>query len=244
MAASGNKVAEDGQETQLTTLFMKKEFITGIAFAAAFMAPANSIAGLINGGFEEPNFPSPNSVYYPVSIPGWTTTDVSFEIWTTAFNSVPAYEGDQFAELNAYNFGTLSQNVSGIGAGQRVGFQFAHRGRAGLDTMRFTLTDLGLNNVVGGGDDTLLFTKTYTDGTQAWGFYDASGEAPIYALGNTVRFAYEAVTAAGSQSIGNFLDAADFGVGVGGVPAPDGGSTLALFAVGIAGVAGFARRRS
>jgi hypothetical protein len=210
---------------------------TVLAFALA--APAN--AGLINGGFESP-VAGPGSNTYPTSIPGWKTTDSSFEIWGTGFLGVPAYEGIQFAELNAYIAGTLYQDVAGIAAGARVGFQFAHRGRSGNDIMNFSLTDLGVDNVAGGGNDTVLFSKNYTDGVSAWGFYNASAEAAIYAMGNTVRFSYTAIYAVGGASVGNFLDAADFGVGVGGVPAPDGGPSVALLGLVIASLAALRRR--
>jgi hypothetical protein len=200
----------------------------------------------VNGGFEEP-YAGPGTNTYPVTIPGWHTNDSSFEIWGSGFQGVPAYEGVQFAELNAFIAGTLYQDVANIGAGSRVGFQFAHRGRAGIDTMRFTLTDLGADQVIGGGDDTVLFTNVYADGTSAWGFYDASVLTPIYALGNTVRFAYTAIEFS-SSSVGNFLDAADFGVGRGGVPieipgVPDAFSTLGLLGIGLGALITASRRR-
>lgn len=210
------------------------------------MTVASSIqASLINGGFEDPAQPSAPPNWYAVpSIPGWKTTDIAFEIWTSGYAApgfdpapVTAYEGNQFAELNAFIEGTLYQDVSGIPAGERVGFEFAHRGRRGDDTMRFTLTDLGGDGVLGGGNDTLLFSKEYTDGNSSWGFYDASAESPIYALGNSVMFAYTAVSAAGGyRSVGNFLDGVDFGVGIGGVAVPDAGSTMAMLGVAIAGL--------
>lgn len=199
----------------------------------------------VNGGFENPYY-GPGTNSYPVTIPGWKTNDSSFEIWGSGFLGVNAYEGDQFAELNAFIAGTLSQDIANIAVGSRVGFQFAHRGRDAVDTMRFTLTDLGADQVIGGGDDTVLFTSVYSDGTSAWGFYDASTVAPIYALGNTVRFAYTAVEFS-SSSVGNFLDAADFGVGRGGVPVetltvPDTVSTLSLMGLGLGAMAWIRRR--
>ncbi len=225
-------------------LIMRRQLVQALALAGTWGTISGALAGLINGGFESPSF-GPGSNSYPGSIPGWSTTDSSFEIWGSGFNGVPSYEGVQFAELNAYIAGTLYQDVPGIAAGARVGFEFAHRGRAGLDTMRFTLTDLGQDGSPGGAGvnaDTVLFTKDYTDGTSGWGFYDASGEAPIYALGNTVRFSYQAVSAAGGISVGNFLDAADFGVGVGGVPTPEAGSTLMLLGCGCLALAGWMRK--
>lgn len=217
---------------------MKSRF----AFAAlALVLSASATAGLTNGGFETPGYPA-NSVSFPVAtlVPGWNTsaTDNKIEIWTVPFNGVPSYEGNQFAELNANQVSTLFQDASGIAAGSSVGYQFAHRGRAGVDTMRFELTDLGADNVLGGvgaNADTLLVTKTVSTGNTAWSFHSGAG---ISALGNTVRFSFISVSAAGGATVGNFLDAADFGVGVG-VPEP---GVLALAGLGLA-LVGLSRRK-
>ena len=148
-------------------------------------------------------------------MPGWKTTDKEFEIWSTGFLGFEAHEGTQFVELNAWIDGTLYQDSTGIQPGAVLEFTFAHRGRNGDDAMKLTITDLGADNSLGGGDDTVLFTKEYTTGKDAWAVYDSTNEQKIKALGNTVRFAYGAVSAAGGNlGQGNLLDAADFGVGV------------------------------
>jgi formylglycine-generating enzyme required for sulfatase activity len=191
-------------------------------------------AGLTNPGFEEPRVEEGTFVLADVlleTMPGWKTTDTHFEIWGTGFKGVPAHEGTQFVELNAYIDGTLYQDSTGIQQGSILEFTFAHRGRNGDDTMKMTITDLGADNSLGGGDDTVLFTKEYTTGKDAWAVYESTNEQKIEALGNTVRFGYGAVsTATGELGEGNLLDAANFGVGVVTAPpiAADGTETNSL----------------
>ena len=209
-------------------------------------APAKAIPFLTNGGFENPaitnelctqfSLPQCYALLNESDVPGWDTTanDNKIEIWTNGFLGVPAYEGSQFAELNANEVSTLFQDVIGIQAGSIVGYEFAHRGRLGDDTMALTITDLGADNILGGGNDTVLFTNQYTTGNSAWGFY--SDPSALTAIGNTMRFAYASVSAAGgNQGNGNFLDAVKFGVGVGvgvgGTPVP---GPLPLFGAGMA----------
>jgi hypothetical protein len=170
--------------------------------------------GLTNPGFEEPRGKEARFSFAP-TMPGWKTTDKEFEIWGSGFEGVVAHEGSQFVELNAWIDGTLYQDSKGIQPGSLLEFTFAHRGRSGKDTMKLTIIDLGADNALGGGDDTVLFTKQYTTGKEAWAVYDSTKEKQIKALGNTVRFAYGAISSAGgSIGAGNFLDAANFGVGV------------------------------
>jgi hypothetical protein len=148
-------------------------------------------------------------------MPGWKTTDKEFEIWSTGFEGVAAHEGTQFVELNAWVDGTLYQDSTGIQAGSVLEFTFAHRGRSGKDAMKLTITDFGADNSLDGGDDTVLFTSEYATGKDAWAVYDSTKEKQLKALGNTLRFAYGAVSSStGEIGAGNFLDAANFGIGV------------------------------
>jgi len=94
--------------------------------------------------------------------------------------------------------------------------------------------------------DTELFSKQYSTGNTAWSQYTSLGESPITALGNNIRFSYESISAAGNNpTFGNFIDAANFGVGVrtppnAAVPEPIT-ATLGLMGLGVLGMA--TRRR-
>lgn len=218
-----------------------KKLILKFSAILALALSQNATAMLINGGFETPDLGSGSTfdLLNPATVPGWSTTDSAIEIWANGFLGVTSFEGTQHAEINAFINGTLFQEVSGITAGSSIGYEFAHRARVGTDVMRLTITDLGIDGLLGGGNDTELFSSLFSADTSAWVFNSGSG---LTALGNTMRFAYTAVsTGSGSSSVGNFLDAANFGVGVGNGQVPEP-SIIALFALGFLGL-GFARRR-
>ncbi|MEZ6057199.1 MAG: protein kinase [Planctomycetaceae bacterium] len=170
-----------------------------------------------NPSFEEPRIRK-EAFEFRTAIPGWRSTRGLFEIWPTGFLGVPAYDGNQFVELNARSEGTLFKDVRSIQKDTSIEFTFAHRGRNGEDTLKLTITDLGADNAAGGGDDTELFAKEYTTGNKEWVVYDNKAEPEIKSHGNRVRFAFSAISTAGGQGTGNaegnFLDAAHFGAGV------------------------------
>lgn len=210
-------------------MFAKNAIGRAILLVLALTVFQSAQAGLINGGFETPGGVATYVQTPQANVTGWQTTASSglIEIWKSGFNGVSSYQGTQHAEINATQVGNLYQDAPGISAGSVVGFQFAHRGRyAGADTMQFTLTDLGPDGVLGGGDDTVLFTQVYSDTVTAWSFYTGTG---IVALGNIVRFSFASISSNGGSGPpdgGNFLDAADFGIGVGAVLAPTSIPTL------------------
>ncbi len=203
-------------------------------------------------------------------VPGWETlaSDNYIEVWSPEFAASQNVENDpnvdlegdiidRFIELNANQVSSVFQDVSGIAADLEVGFEFSHRARKfgstvpdaeQIDTMRLVITDLGLDNVLGGDDDTILFSKQYSAGIFEWERNTNEGEAPIITLGNTMRFSYESVsTTAGNLTYGNFIDNASFGVGVGAVNSsadvPEPATVLGLLAFGTLGATSLKRNK-
>ncbi len=160
------------------------------------------VPNLSNGGFEQNVVGSSCWVSLNQSlVTEWNTTasDQMIEIWDGLCMGVPAYQGNQFAELNANMvsqlFVTICTPCPGI-----VNWQFAHRGRAGTDTC-------ALKAGSPGGPYTTI--GLFGDSSSSWGFYTGIYTVPS---GQTeTRFYFESVSSAGgSQGVGNFLDAVNF----------------------------------
>ncbi len=125
-----------------------------------------------------------------------TATDRMIEIWGSGFGGVPAYSGNQFAELNANMVSTLYQNFTSS-LGGTVEISFAHRGRAGLDR---------LSVEIGPKTGPFVNLGTFSADNKSWVYNTISYTFP--SSGNTdytIRF--NSVSAAGGATVGNFLDA-------------------------------------
>jgi hypothetical protein len=215
---------------------MKKSIF--LAIAVTMVHSGSAFAGLINGGFEDPSSVTTYNILSAANVPGWetTATDNKIEIWQSGFSGVAAYEGEQFAELNANMVASLYQDVSFDLNGDLLSWEFAHRGRSGVDTLTFSIIDLGSNNLFDVSDVT-LFTETMSTGNSAWGFYSGTLTTAL-TLSNNVRFQWDSVSSVGGNSYGNFLDAAAFSVAS--VPEP---ATMLLFGTGLVGLVGISRKR-
>jgi hypothetical protein len=202
---------------------MNTQILSAIAASAV---SASALGGLVDGSFEN------NDVYYGYGFiqggidTSWLTTapDNLIEVWGE-YMPIAAYEGTRCVELNANYASTLYQTVAPVAAGTSVNWHFAHHGRYGTDTMRLTITDLGSDQAWGGGDDTTLFTNEFSADNTAW-MVNYGG---VSSLGNSMHFAFEAVSAVGGNTQGNLIDWCDFGVGV--IPAPGAISLLAIGAL-------------
>lgn len=202
---------------------MNTQILSAIAASAV---SASALGGLVDGSFEN------NDVYYGYGFiqggidTSWLTTapDNLIEVWGE-YMPIAAYEGTRCVELNANYASTLYQTVAPVAAGTSVNWHFAHHGRYGTDTMRLTITDLGNDQAWGGGDDTTLFTNEFSADNTAW----VVNYGGVSSLGNSMHFAFEAVSAVGGNTQGNLIDWCDFGVGV--IPAPGAISLLAIGAL-------------
>ncbi|MBL4698206.1 MAG: hypothetical protein JKX70_05165 [Phycisphaerales bacterium] len=140
---------------------------TALVLACSGMSMIGSTAYgspvLVNGGFENPlvggsvvplhTFGTQISQFHASDVPGWSTTDSenAIEIWQDGAAGVNAFEGNQFAEINATTTGTLSTMVT-PSSGSMIGFEFAHRGRSSsiiADVALVEIYDLGFDGRFG-----------------------------------------------------------------------------------------------
>lgn len=185
---------------------------------------------LCNSDFEE----SPqvaDSNYIQVSedeIPCWETTasDNKIEIWSSGMHGIPAFSGNQFAELNCTQVGTLYQTFS-ITSPITQTIYFAHRGRyAAPDVMNVSVGPVG-------GPYTVL--GTYTDNNSAWSYYSVSH---TFATAGNYEIRFESVSSNGGNGPnagGNFLDAISVGCPTANQPVETGNACDSLTAAVQAG---------
>lgn len=132
-------------------------------------------------------------------VPCWATTasDNKIEVWSSGFNGIPAYSGNQFIELNAFFVSTLFQNFTAT-PGTSVTISFAHRGRAGTDVMGVSIGPVG---------GALTSLGTFSDGNASWGYYSVNYVIPS-GFGNNFTLQFNSISASGGDpALGNFLDA-------------------------------------
>jgi hypothetical protein len=151
------------------------------------------------------------------------------EIWTTGFQAgVPARSGTQFAELNAEAAARIFQNVC-LASGEPIGWRFSHRGRNSAtvkDIAEFRIgSTAGTNKVVRAATENDGGTNSPIDcygkpGTPSGdvqdnscasalasnGWRDYSGSFTWQGATGVQAIGFEAISAAGGATIGNFID--------------------------------------
>ncbi|MCA9730551.1 T9SS type A sorting domain-containing protein [candidate division KSB1 bacterium] len=180
-------------------------FFNGFSTTSNSNAPVKSVFDLNNdltnvlnnGDFEQPALP-PNSMrlYKAIEFPGWLTTaeDQLLEVWSSAFMSVSAANGNQFLEINATQAASVYQDIQTI-PGDLISWRFSHRGRLGSDTLDFYLGEPGSETKIG----------RFATSADAWQEYSGSWEVPEGQAITRVRFASVA-SAGGDPAKGNFID--------------------------------------
>ncbi len=152
---------------------------------------------ICNGNFENPVVSSSPGMCSVSILSCWQTTapDQMVELWQSGFNLVPSYSGNQFLELNANYVSTIFQDFY-ASPGSSLEISFAHRGRAGIDTLSVEV------GPIGGPYSNLGY---FADDNTNWGHYTIYASVPN--PGNLYRIKFISVYAALQlPSVGNFLD--------------------------------------
>lgn len=171
-----------------------------LAAALALTGTAHAQRVIVNPSFESNDPQGPGGANYEIyangSVVGWDSASGEIELWDTNFNSVPAYDGSVFAEMNANVPGALYQNICMVG-GETIGWTFAHRARSGgpaTQTARFQIANAS------GTQLQLLATQSSTI-NNVW---NVNTGTTTYTGASGVQRVQFVTTDAGS--IGNFLD--------------------------------------
>lgn len=136
-------------------------------------------------------------IYTNGAVSGWDSTSGYIELWDNGFQSVPAYDGSVFAEMNAYAPGALYQNICMV-SGETVAWTFAHRARSGGPANQTANFQVANNS---GSIIQTLATQVSTTANQVW---NVNTGAATYTGPSGVQRVQFTTTDAGS--VGNFLD--------------------------------------
>ncbi len=173
-------------------------FAAAISLAAAPAAVAQRV--IVNPSFESNDPQGPGAANYEIysngSVVGWDSASGEIELWDTNFQSVPAYAGSVFAEMNANVPGALYQNICMVN-GETIGWTFAHRARSGgpaTQTARFQVAN-------GSGTQLQLLATQSSTINNVW---NVNSGSTTYTGASGVQRVQFITTDAGS--IGNFLD--------------------------------------
>ncbi len=163
-------------------------------------APAQAQRVIVNPSFEANDPQGPGAANYEIysngSVIGWDSASGEIELWDSNFNSVPAYAGSVFAEMNANVPGALYQNICMV-TGETIGWTFAHRARSGgpaTQTARFQIANSS------GAQIQALASQSSTINNM----WNVNSGSTTYTGASGIQRVQFITTDAGS--IGNFLD--------------------------------------
>ena len=204
---------------------------------AATAAPINLIE---NGSFEDPDVAVGHWAYFTsAEVDGWSGSNV--EIWDH-LGGEAAYEGEQFAELNAHpgdgSAFTIYQDIATT-VNQSYDYSFAYQARSNASESFNVSIDAITSNPFGlpitssdiSNIETTLIDQITTTG---WTLFTGS----FIATTDLSRIAFTTVVPS-TGTVGNFIDDVKVSASVANVPEP---GSLALLGLGLAGL-GLSRRR-
>ena len=153
----------------------------------------------VNGDFELPVLTTSYVTIDQSLVPGWETTSSAneIEIWTDGFVGVPAYEGNQFAEVNANGVDVLYQTLTGT-SGLTLNINFAHRARN--NNTESIIIEQGPP-----GSTTYTQIAQFYGDTTMWQYHSVEVDIPVGQDITEIRFSNGHGTANG-----NFIDAFTF----------------------------------
>jgi hypothetical protein len=205
------------------------QFLAGVtlvaATASAASAQSNPACGSVVGNlvqncsFETPTLP-PGAAYPSAPVDSWTSSNGTFERWTSGFNGFAARDGISHVELNVNVPTTLSQYLA-TSIGQRYDLFFSAAHRSG-GPATYSKIDVYVDNE---------FVTSTGELTANFQWVDVSASFVASSENALIEFRGQ-----GTGSFGNHLD----NVSVAAVPEP---SMAALLLIGGALAAG-ARRRT
>ena len=186
--------------------------------------PYTGAGGLFYDGPEN----DPVQAYYEADfVPGWQTDDVFdvIEMFQNGYSvdgtSFIAYEGTQWAELNAESFSALYFDMT-IQPGTTMTWRFAHRARrssgTNLDCLRLRIGSVDARISDLPEIDTFCSAQVNDESNKpdnasgtsdGWVIYEGTYVVPEGQY--YTRFAYEAISSSGGSAVeGNFIDGVEF----------------------------------
>lgn len=176
---------------------MKKKLLIFLILFSSLHGRSQVSNLICNGNFETPVILSSPGMYPVTQLVCWQTTapDQIIEIWQTGFYQVPSFSGNQHLEMNANFVSTIYQDFS-VSPGSNLIISFAHRGRAGIDTINVEFGPVG---------GPYLNLGYFADDNTNWGYYTVTTAVPNSGSWYSLRFnsVYATLQLA---SVGNFID--------------------------------------